>query len=307
MDDRLPLWRRLRRRFWLHAARLALAAVQGLPPAAGRGLCRGLAALALRLRPRERAQARRNLARVFPDSAPAWREDLLRRSAAALGESCHAALALERHAAGGFAAVAQAPGPDGRGLLELLADLRGRGSGVLLVTAHLGCWELLAAWLARALGGAAVVTGTVRNPPVDRLLQDRRRALGLQVLPRREGARPVLRALAAGQVVGVLVDQNTRAASAPLPFLGQPAPTPLGPARIARRRGVPVVPAALVREQGRWVAVHAGVLEPDTEPDAVALAVRYNDALSAMIRRNPAQWVWFHDRWNDADENRTAR
>ncbi len=299
MRTRLPLWRRLRRRLWYLVARAVLAVLAALPPAAGRRLCQVLARAALHLRREDRERARRNLARIYGGRPEAWREQLLSDAADALGDGAHAALTCERHAAADFTAVRQEPGPDGRTLLTLLEELRADGRGVLLVTGHLGCWELLAAWLARRLGAAAVVTGTVRNPPVDRLLQERRRRLGLQVLVREAGARPVLRALDAGQVVGVLVDQNTRVASAPLPFLGHPAPTPLGPARIACRRGIPVVPAALVRRGGHWVARHTGALKPAPGDDVLDLAVRCNRALGELIMRNPAQWVWFHDRWRE--------
>ncbi|HOX26685.1 MAG TPA: hypothetical protein PLL30_05845 [Candidatus Krumholzibacteria bacterium] len=300
MDDRLPWPRRLRRRFWYLAARGVLAGLKTLPSPVGRGLCRWFARLALLLRSAERQRARRNLARVFPDHPPRWREALLRQSASALGENLHAALTADRQASLGFPEVQDAGGPDGRGTRAVLRELEARGRGVLLVTAHLGCWELLGAWLAQWLDQPAVVTGTVRNPPVDRLLQDRRRALGLEPLPRDAGARPLLRALDRGAVVGVLLDQKTRAASASIPFLGSPAPTPLGPLRIARRRDVPLLPVAMVRAGGRWVVHHLAPIEPRQAADDRELAARCNRALELLIRGHPDQWVWFHERWADA-------
>jgi KDO2-lipid IV(A) lauroyltransferase len=297
MDGHLPLWRRLRRRFWFLVARAVLAIVARVPEGAGRGLCRLLARGALRLRRQQRDQAWRNLVRVFPRRPEPWRRVLLRDAADALGDSAHAALTCL--GTGAVAPVADLPGADGQTLVARLAGLQAAGRGALLVTAHLGCWELLAAWLARELGGAAVVTGQVHNAPVDRLLQQRRRALGLRILARDGGARPILRALDEGLIVGVLVDQNTRVASARLPFLGHDAPTPLGPARIAARRGVAMVPAALVRCEGRWCAIHDRPIIPADGDDPRDLAVRCNDALSEMVRRNPSQWVWFHDRWDD--------
>lgn len=316
MSDRLPPWRRWRRRAWHLAARMVLITVQALPPAVGRGLCRGLARLALMLRRRERAVARRNLALVFPEQDRRWRESMLRQAALALGDNLHAALTIERQAGTGFMNVVEvreplaidestgdgrSPAPDepaGEGLTSLLRRLQRPDRGVLLVTAHLGCWELLGAWLARRLDRAAVVTATVHNPAVDRLLQDRRRTLGLEPLPRERGPRPLLRALGRGAVIGVLLDQNTRAAGAMVPFLGRPAPTPLGVLAIARRRCVPLVPAAAVREDGRWVIRHLAPIQPGPDDDLEALAGRLNRALEALIRRNPAQWVWFHDRWD---------
>lgn len=297
MTERLPLWRRLRRRCWYLVARAILAVVRTLPESVGRGLCRTLAWLAWRLRRRDRDLADRNLALAYPDRDPAWRGELLREAARALGDNVHAALSLERLAARGFPAVQDASGPDGRPLVAVLQDLQERGRGVLLVTAHLGCWELLGVWLASRVEPTAVVTGTVRNPAVDRLLQDRRRALGLHPLPREAGVRPVLRALADGAVVGALLDQNTRAAGALVPFMGRPAPTPLGLLQLAWRRGVPLVPAALVRSERGWVVEHLAPIEPASMADGQALAAACNRALEVLIRRNPAQWVWFHDRW----------
>jgi len=299
MDHGLPWWRRLRRRFWYGVVRGVLAGLRIAPPPVGRGLCCGLAVVALALRPRERARARRNLARVYPTANAAWRRALLRRSAVALGENLYAALTADRQAARGFPDVTEAGGPDGRETRAVLAELQARGHGVLLLTAHLGCWELLGAWLAQGLERPAVVTGTVRNPAVDQLLQARRRALGLEPLPRDAGARPLLRALDRGAVVGVLLDQNTRAASAWVPFLGSPAPTPLGPLRIARRRGVPLLPVAMVRAGRRWVVHHLEPIEPAAAGDDLELAARCTRALEQMISRNPAQWVWFHERWAD--------
>jgi KDO2-lipid IV(A) lauroyltransferase len=298
LNDRLPRRRRLRRRFWFEVTRAVLGAVQALPERPGRGFCRVLAAAGLRIRSRERARARRNLALVFPDRPWDWREALLRRSADSLGETLHAMLTADRRAARGFPGVREEPGPDGRGALAVLRDLTAGGRGALLVTGHLGCWELLGAWCARGLPRTAVVTGTVRNPAVDRLLQDRRRALGVEPLPRERGAGPVLRALDRGAAVGVLIDQNTRVASAPLPFLGATAPTPLGPARIARRRGVPILPAAMIREADGWVVRHLQPIDPADAASDEELAGRCNAALGELILRNPDQWVWFHDRWD---------
>ena len=297
MGARVPFWRRLRRRCWYGAAIAALMLLRTVPPATGRWFCKGLARLAYRCRGRERALARDNLALVFPDRGRPWRERFLRHSVDALGDNLHTALTLGRQAARGFPDVIEEPGPDGRGLLEVLQALQGRGRGVLLLTAHLGCWELLGAWLAARLENHAVVTATVRNPAVDRLLQDRRRSLGLRPLARRSGARPLLRALDRGAVVGVLADQNTGASSAQLPFLDRPAATPLGIFRLALRRGAPIVPAAMVRRADRWVARHLDPIEPQSATDAHQLAVACNLAVEQLIHGSPEQWIWFHDRW----------
>lgn len=193
-------------------------------------------------------------------------------------------------------------------VLDVLADLAAAGRGVFILTGHLGCWELLGGWLARelrarGLDGLGVVTGTIRNPPVDRLLQGRRRALGMTVLPREAGAGPLIRYLRSGGIVAVLQDQNTRVQNLEIPFFGEPAPTPAGLARLVMRYGIPVLPVAIARDRrtNRHLVIHrpplvfkgTGNIDDDVE-DFLTLC---NAQLEYFIRRNPAEWVWFHHRW----------
>ncbi len=303
-SSQIPRWRRWRRRgYWL-LARAALVGAGALPASAGRAGCRCLARLALAVRLRERRLAQANLALALPDLTPRPRQRLLRASAAAMGEILHATLTADRIAAGGFRNVREETGPQGEGVVAACRRLLAPGHGALLLTGHLGCWELLGAWLASHLGPVGVVTGTVHNPAVDDLLQARRRALGMTPLPREAGIRPVVRELAAGRMVGVLLDQRTRAASATVPFFGRPAPTPVALAKLALWLRIPVLPAAMVREDDVWVARGLAPLlpPPDADPrceaDVAAFTARCNEALETLIRRNPAQWVWFHDRWD---------
>lgn len=307
MDHRpLPWRRRLRRRFYWALTVLLLAVAARLPLAWGRALGRGLGRLALAVRPAERGRAMANLAAAYPDGD---RPELRRRLAEAvrmLGENLHDTLAAAR--------LVDIPGfveDEGGSVARRLAELAASGRGVLVLSGHIGCWELLGGWLARrldesGLGPLAVVTGTIRNPAVDRLLQDRRRSMGLVTLPRDGGIEPLLRHLEGGGVAAVLLDQNLDVPSVAAPFLGRPAPTPTGPARLVLRRGIPVLPVAIGRA-GRGHRVTAlAPLTPDADagasrdPQRVAETAAWcNAALGELIRRNPAEWVWFHDRWND--------
>jgi len=313
MAGDLSLYRRFRRRFYWVLAVGLLQTADLVPLRCGRALCRQLARLAFRLRRRERELALANLALAFPQMDTAARERLLQASTVALGRTLFDAVAARR--------ILKLPGAVTEGVAsdagepalgDRLAELAGRGKGVLILTGHLGCWELLGGWLARelerrGLGPLATVTGTVHNPAVDRLLQDRRRELGLIVMPRREGMRPLLRHLRDGGVGAILLDQNLRGQGDPVPFFGVPAPTAPGLARVALRYGTPVVPVAMA-----WNPVHERHevvdlptldvvgLADDAEGTGTLLA-RANLALEELIRRNPAEWVWFHDRWHIKD------
>jgi len=297
----VPRWRLIRRRFYWLLLLGALGFARWLPNRPGRALGRSLARLAARLRPRELARARRNLALAFPELDTAARESLLAASVVRLGENLVDILAVPRILAGALPVVEEGPS-----VVAAVAALAAEGRGVLLLTGHLGCWELMGGWLARELaavgvGPLGVVTGTVRNPPIDRLLQDRRRQLGMRVLPREEGAAPLLRLLRAGGVAAVLLDQRTRASNLAVPFFGRPAPTPVGLARIALRGRIPILPVAIARQEdgpGHRV-VHLPPLAVAGRSEADLLA-DCNGALEELIRRNPAEWVWFHRRWADS-------
>jgi lauroyl/myristoyl acyltransferase len=308
----LPLWRRLRRRaYWLLLVTL-LAVADRWPVAWGRRGCVLLARLALRLRKRERGRAEANLARAFPDWSRERREDLLRQSADALGANLFDSLAADRVLAAGSVAA----GPGAVAFTETVTRLMEPGRGLFFLTGHLGCWELLGAWAAgrlqeAGLGRLGVVTGTLHNPAVDRLVQERRRKLGMKVLPREGGAAPLLAHLRRGQAVAVLLDQNTRTQNLPVPFFGHPAPTAAGLALLALRHGIPVLPVALARvgqvHQVRWLdpLLPAPAGAPVARQQIQDFLARCNRSLEELIRRNPAEWVWFHNRWEpDADEAR---
>ncbi len=290
----LPSHRRLRRQAYHGLARVVLAAVRLLPSRAGRALCRRLARAALSWRPRERAVARANLRLVFPGLALAGREALLRRATDALGENAYDALTLDRWRESGYRGV------EDDGTVAALRELLSEGRGALVLTGHFGCWELLGGFLADRLGGLTVVTGTIRNPPVDRLVNGWRRRAGLTTVPREGDQRPLLRALRAGGAVAVLMDQNTRVGNREVPFCGVAAPTPAGFAKLALRTGTPILPVAIGRRGRGHALAHLPPLRPGngTGDGAVDELLREaNAALETLLRRNPAEWVWFHRRW----------
>jgi lauroyl/myristoyl acyltransferase len=179
----IALWRRVRRRLYWLLAVMMLQMSDRIPVTVGRRFCAGLARLAVRMRPNDRRVAEANLARAFPKLDVKGRRRLLMESAEAMGLNLFDTLAAGRLLDKGDPVVEASDPLAGRPqVLDVLADLAAAGRGVFILTGHLGCWELLGGWLAReleacGLNGLGVVTGTVRNPPVDRLLQGRRRGL----------------------------------------------------------------------------------------------------------------------------------
>lgn len=262
------------------------------------------------LRPVERQRAYSNLALAFPEIDKKSRQQIFNDSIVALGENFYDTLvAPQLIEQGGVVSEDLTQGQVS--LVAELKQLQQRGQGVLVLTGHLGCWELLGAWVAQnmvteGLGQLAVVTGSVHNPRVNRLIQERRLKLGMKILPREEGAAPLLRHLRDGGVVAVLLDQNTHVENQLIPFFGQDAPTPVGFARIALRLGIPILPVALsrnghghqIQRAAPWLS---GAQCSDNDQALSELLLWCNQQLENFIRRNPNEWVWFHKRWPESE------
>lgn len=179
-----------------------------------------------------------------------------------------------------------------------------KGRGALVVTAHLGNWELLAARLRRA-GHRGVVVGYRRpNDPSAAWLASMRRAYGVETLAQQDHPRELLRALDRGLVVGLLADLEVRRIDGEfLPFFGVPALTMTAPAAIARARRSPLLPARCVfdAQSRRYRLTFDAPLELDRTLERHAatldLTARLNRAFEAWIRAAPGQWAWHQPRW----------
>ena len=176
------------------------------------------------------------------------------------------------------------------------------GRGIILVTGHLGNWELGGAYLAARGIPVDAIVRHMANPLFDRYLNMTRANLGVRVMYDDQAVRQTPRALRDGRLVAFLADQGVRGlASTFVPFFGRPAKTPRGPAVFALRLDAPIVFGAAIRQpDGRY---HLG-FEPievtrtgDREQDTDDIVARYTAALERWVRIAPEQYLWQHRRW----------
>lgn len=177
-----------------------------------------------------------------------------------------------------------------------------RGRGALVVTAHIGNWELLAARLARMGYGGAVIGYERPNDSSAAWLTDMRRAYGVTTLNQNSDPREILRVLRRGEVIGLLCDLEVRRLDGEfLPFFGIPALTMTAPAALARAHGIPLLPAACVLTGANYRLHFEEPLEFDaTLPRREArdaLLARLNETFETWIRAHPEQWAWHQPRW----------
>lgn len=246
--------------------------------------------------------ARRNLERAFPDMPRAEVESILRGMWDNLGR----VIAEYPHLAE-IGAKIGASGPGGRIELvggERLERLRDDGKAGILVSGHFANWEV-PPLTSRNLGlDVAVVYRAPNNPIVGNLLTRLRGAATDMHIPKgAEGARTLVRLLAKGGHVGILIDQKMND-GIPVPFFGRDAMTAPAAAQLALRFGIPLCPLRMERLGGaRFRVTILPPVEPpatgDRNADARILMERLNALLEQWIRERPAEWLWLHRRWPD--------
>lgn len=271
-----------------------LKSLEYLPLPAARLESRLLAQVLRVAAPRLGRVARRNLAFALPDFTEPERQAILRgvyRSLARLVLSVARFPHLSRDN------IHQWIRYDGLEHFEKALECR---RGVLVLTAHLGNWELSA--LAHGLYGRPmhILVRPLDNPYLDRLVRRYRTLSGNRIIEKTDSPRRILEALKANHAVGMLVDQNaTPDGGVFVDFFGKKACASTGLTKIALRTGAPVVPGFALwdEEQRRYVLRFWPPVELDTTADLQANTQRLHTALEAIIRQYPDQWLWIHRRW----------
>jgi KDO2-lipid IV(A) lauroyltransferase len=181
---------------------------------------------------------------------------------------------------------------------EHLEAARAEGKGVIIATAHFGNWEILGGAIALSGIPLHVLAQRPSQDAFDRLFKEFRGRVGVSTWENSGPAslRPVLRALARNEALGLLVDQHGEAQDAIVNFFGHAVSAPTGPFYFARRTGATVLTIFAIRQPDDTHVLRIGPPIPVTdnpEQDCQALYAAYE----AAIRENPDHWLWVHDRW----------
>jgi KDO2-lipid IV(A) lauroyltransferase len=279
------------------AAVVALKTLEWAPTALAYGIARIYARLLDGALPRLRQVACRNLSLALPELGAARHREIVDgvfRSIARVLVAFAKFPAIRRQNVTGWIRC------EG---LEYVEQALQQGRGVLFATAHLGNWELSAYAYALLAAPMQVVVRPLDNPPIDALVERRRALSGNRTIGKREYARAILKALAANQAVGILVDQNSAAdAGAFVDFFGVKACAGVGFAKLAARSGAAVIPGFAVWEESerRYVLRFRPPVPMTGDPARDTQAVQ--SELEQAIREHPEQWLWIHRRWKTRPE-----
>ena len=279
--------------------RALLALLAAMPRRIARSLGATVAqAVGSRLRGQRRS-ALRNLRIAFPDGTQAEADLLLRRMYRNLGWLMAEFAHMPRYSV----SFVQNRLMRYQGLQHYDAAMQ-RGRGVLVLTGHLGAWEL-SSFVHSLLGRPmSMVIRRLDNPLVDAYVNRIRCLHGNRVLHKDDFARGLLRSMHRGEAVGILMDTNmTPPQGVFVPFFGELACTASGAARVAQKTGAAVLPGFLLwhEDEQRYVLHFGPPLElvdtGDTESDVLANTALFTRVTEDYVRQYPDQWLWLHRRW----------
>jgi Kdo2-lipid IVA lauroyltransferase/acyltransferase len=272
-----------------------------LPRPVARLMGTALGWMVFKLLPRLRRTGMRNLELALPEMAPAKRDETLRLLYRSLGWQLAEFCRMERYTRANTVDWIRYEG------LEHFLEAEARGKGVLILTGHLGAWELSSFYHSLMGHPMGMVIRRLDNRFLDSFVNRIRCLHGNRVLHKDDFARGLITAMRAGETVGILMDTNmTPPQGVFVDFFGVPACTASGLARVALKTGAAVVPGFLLWEAdrvsgGRYVLHFGEQIEveatEDSEADIVALTQRCTSVIEAWVRRYPEQWLWIHRRW----------
>jgi len=190
-----------------------------------------------------------------------------------------------------------------------------RGKGVLIMTAHMGNWELGVAYMvAEGYAIAPIYTPQRNVGGVNDIISSlRSSAAGMEMIPSEgSGMREILRALQKGKLLVFLQDLDARKEGVVVPFLGLPSSTATGIVKIHRRFGAPVIPMLILRNPDgvtHTIRVHE-ILSDQPDEDGNLFGVNMekslkmcNNIMTDWVTVHPEQWMWLLDRWESTVGN----
>jgi len=269
-----------------------------LPRHAARTFYAFCAALVFPLMPRLSRTAMFNLQLAFPDWSESQRRRVIRGMIRNLGWMAGEFSQFTKYTQERIEQIVVLDGMD-----NFLAGEK-KGKGVLILTGHMGAWELAPFTQARFGHPLHFLAREVENNRVNTLVNSYRMLSGNKPIEKNQSARAVLRVLNEGGTVGILADQNTLPEEGVfVDFFGTPACTTTGIARMALHTGAAVIPgyifwdAAIDKYRLKFEPAVELTRTGNLDTDIGENTARFTKVIENFARKYPDQWLWIHKRW----------
>jgi KDO2-lipid IV(A) lauroyltransferase len=263
-----------------------------------------MGSVAYYLFPVRKAVAREHIRNAFPDYGSEEVENVLKASYAGV---CRTSLEILKMPHLDSRAIVGMVRIEGRQHIDRALEA---GRGLIVVTYHLGNWELMGA-VGVLLGYPLdVIVQKQSNPLSDAFINRTRIRMGMGVIERKHAVTDTVRSLKKNRIVAFLSDQDAREDGVFAPLFGRLASTPRGPAVLALRLKAPLATTVMLRNPD---GTHRFIIEPlevkltgNTEEDVYAITCEFNRRLEGYVRECPSQWLWFHRRWKTSPSGSVA-
>ncbi len=199
--------------------------------------------------------------------------------------------------------------------IDYLKKSMERGKGVILLTAHIGNWEL-GGFILGVLGYPMVAIAMPhKERPVNDLFNKQREQKGVAIVPMQQAMRKCLAALRNNQIVALLADRDFTSHGKVLDFLGKKALIPKGAAVFAAKTGATILPSFLVREKDNnfVLTFDEPFLASEVNAEHVSEDVldvtmkKYAGIIESKIRQYPTQWMMFRKFWISESSNENSQ
>lgn len=241
-----------------------------------------------------------NLRGAFPDRTAREIARIATQSYESIGTTLCELLWLPRLAPDRLTEIVRIQDP------ETLRAAYARGTGVIVLTAHYGSWEVLGQVSRSVLGvpGSLLVRG-MANPFIDRRIEAIRRSFGNTTVPATLAVRDLLHSLRSGGWILMAADQSAPRESVTVPFFGREVPTFQGPALLALKTGAQIVLGLARRAPDGVYDIRYERVSSDDRSEVsteaiVQLTARHVAATERAMMDAPEQWMWMHRRWKHA-------
>ncbi|HSW55822.1 MAG TPA: lysophospholipid acyltransferase family protein [Ignavibacteriaceae bacterium] len=186
---------------------------------------------------------------------------------------------------------------------ELIIEKFKEGKGLILLSSHFGNWEFGAISIALQVHlPFSVIVKPLRNPLVYEWMNNFRTKFGNEVVPLGISIRKTYQTLKQKKVVAMVADQRGPIEGVKLDFFGKKVSVYTGPAALALKTGAPLICGIAVRQKDYKYKMDLVEISQQNLPDGeeekiLEISQRYTSYLEKVIRENPEQWLWMHNRW----------
>ncbi len=186
--------------------------------------------------------------------------------------------------------------------LENIDEAKKRGKGVIMLSGHIGNWELMGKALTLKGYSFNVIVRRQKNVLVEELIEQQRNEFKFKTLAHTIPPQEIIRLLKNNEIIGMIGDQDAGKSGVFVDFFGRPASTPIGPVIFAMRSGAVLIPFFDIRGENNH---HQIIIESpyqlsrtsNMKNDIMENTQKLTKNLESYIRQYPEQWFWLHNRW----------